>query len=639
MILHLLRSSPVNKPTGTRGYALIRTSKDAQDKRSQRERIDDWLTRRKLKVISWLEDSGARDLSAKRQNFQRLLAMVQAGEVDWVVISERDRLGFQDAYEYGHFIHIFRTHGTQLWVVSEDKELTNGDRFEPILASLEADKSMTEQKHNADRTLRAKVAAIKRGEWVGGKPPIGYDLVAKTPQGIEVWRLVYEPGKYRRVCYFPDGTSRRYDGKDNLPGRDKGVAVYAEKTKDQALIGWIRKIFRWHIEGIGHRTIAAMLTDYKVPPIYDGAWVHATVTSLLKNPILYSGVPHWNKQGHGRFLELLDGTPSPVARVNGKTKAGRKRAASDYIRADKDRPENAIIDKATWEKAQERFRQLAAVPKKERRPCSKEMYLAGLIFCGDCDRPMSAWAQVQGYRCSTNTKNTKRCRCNRTSHELIEEIVVQHLQKTQKGIEWLQDNPEHSAEILLDDSLELVNEYTREFTKMWREAKKTGHYPIRGKRGWDFKMLRQFHGTKQQQRTSRIEQEVKAKEQERDRLVRRMGLLSDAAAPAVVARINELAAELRDLREQLKPQEDRLEALRDTLSVVLAQTQQTLTSLSESLPKRKAECVRKLISKIVVHHQERTAGTQRRSELVRVEIIPFLGPAADFPGEDSPGRG
>jgi DNA invertase Pin-like site-specific DNA recombinase len=629
----------MTQPTGTRGYCYIRTSKDVQDKRSQQERCELWLQEHALTPVAWLEDNGARDLSAKRPNFQKLLALIQQGKVDWVLVAERDRLGYRDAWEYGHFIHLFRNHGVQLWTASENKNLVADDRIEPILASLEADKSQHEQRGNSERTLRNRLASIKRGEWCGGKPPYGYDLVAKDRTGVLVWRLVYEPGSYRRVCVYPDGSSKRFDGRNNLPGRDSGVSVYAEKSQDTAILGWVKKIFQWHIQGIGVRAIARMLDEYKVPAIYTDVWLGPTVASILQNPIYADGIPTWNKQGQGRFLEFVGGQQVKVTQVNGKAAVSRRRAESDYVRADALRPDNAIIDRATWEAAQARWRAIRATPKTARRPRSGDNYFTGLLYCADCGKPMSAWGQIEGYRCSTNAQISTRCRCNSTRHDLIEEVVIHHLEKSEKGISWLRDNAEEHAELFLlaDESDALAAEFTKEFTRLWRQAKKDGKQPD-GK-AWDLKSLRRHYGTRQQKKSGQIEKEIKEKERERDRLVKRMGLLDDDAVKVAAARVNELSGELRSLREQLQPEEDRLEAIRATLGVLLEQHRQAREALEQGLPRLKAEAVRRAISKIVVHHEERLHGRQRRSVVVRVEILPHLGPSQAFPGSDLRARG
>src|SRR5262249_39830482 len=160
-----------------------------------------------------------------------------------------------------------------------------------------------EQGANADRCHRNKRAAVERGEWAGGKPAWGYDLVAKDRTGKELWRLVYEPGKYRRVCHYPDGTTKRVDGQHHTPRRNRGEILVPEPTMSQTLIGWVRQVFILYAEGYSAKAIATKLNDAKVSPLYGPIWLGPTIQRILENPIYVTGVPAWNKLAHGRFLE------------------------------------------------------------------------------------------------------------------------------------------------------------------------------------------------------------------------------------------------------------------------------------------------------------------------------------------------
>jgi DNA invertase Pin-like site-specific DNA recombinase len=617
------------KPTGSRGYCYVRTSKDDQDKRSQRVALERWLKQAGVEPLEWVEDSGPRDVSFKRAGIQRLLGLIQKRQVDWVVVSERDRLGYQDAWEYGFFIHTFRTNGAQLWSAIDNKELTgNTDRFEPILASLDADKSKGEQGGNADRCHRNKRAVVERGEWAGGKPPFGYDLVARERSGKMCWRLVYEPGQYRRVCHFPNGTTKRFDGKHALPGRDKGVVVYAERSLDPTIIAHVQDIFRWYAEGCTVGAIAKRLNREKVPALYSKFWLAPTVQKLIENPIYVAGVPVWNKSAHGRFKEFVGGEYVTVERVNGRAKAGRKRSPADYIMAPP-RPENAIIDQATWDAAQARLRSVRAAPKTERRPRNPDLFLSGLVVCQACGKSMIGWAQQAAYRCSTNMRYTDGCRCNRTRHETLEELVLLYLEENHQALGFLYENPDHCREVLQLElaSVDLVTAYASKLTALWRKAKATGQIPpadAQGLRVWTHRALRGL--TRTQQPQENLAELIQAKESEKARLVRRLGLLADEdAATAVANRIEEITAELRELQRKAQPATDPLDALRGSLRDILERTVKARQAMAEAVPWRKGEYIRKVISQIRVKHEPRTMGTLRASRLVGVEIIPIVG--------------
>ena len=70
----------IDRPTGQRGVAYLRVSSDKQETTRQREAINRWAARHALMIESWFEDTGSRDLAAKRPEFQRLTAGRQRGD-------------------------------------------------------------------------------------------------------------------------------------------------------------------------------------------------------------------------------------------------------------------------------------------------------------------------------------------------------------------------------------------------------------------------------------------------------------------------------------------------------------------------------------------------------------------------------
>jgi len=73
-------------PTGKRGVAYLRVSRDQQETARQGAAIRRWASQHGIEIQSWFEDTGSRDLAAKRPDFQRLLHAIEAGLVDWVVV-------------------------------------------------------------------------------------------------------------------------------------------------------------------------------------------------------------------------------------------------------------------------------------------------------------------------------------------------------------------------------------------------------------------------------------------------------------------------------------------------------------------------------------------------------------------------
>src|SRR4051812_13144904 len=111
--------SKPNAPTGRRGAAYVRVSRNQQETARQREDISRWLAQHGLTVGHFYEDTGSRDLAAKRADFQELLRAVEAGMWDWIVIQAQDRFGTKDAHEWGKFLTLLTENGCELWSVTQ----------------------------------------------------------------------------------------------------------------------------------------------------------------------------------------------------------------------------------------------------------------------------------------------------------------------------------------------------------------------------------------------------------------------------------------------------------------------------------------------------------------------------------------
>jgi hypothetical protein len=191
-------------------------------------------------------------------------------------------------------------------------------------------------------------------------------------------------------------------------------------------------------------------------------------------------------------------------------------------------------------------------------------------------------------------------------------------------------------------------EYLKELTRRWREAKQAGRNPPAGSDGARVWMHENLRGLRQAvaPKPADLEEQIRAKEQEKDRLAKRLGLVEDEdAAAAVAARMAEVARDLRELRERTKPVLDEFDALRETVKGLLTRTTEVRQEMEEALPRQKGEYIRKIIRQIRVIHQERKMGKLRASQLVGVEIVPAVGQPQTFTDpetfreEGSRGRG
>jgi len=238
------------------GY--VRVSSDKQDTARQEKRIQ--ATGEPISL--WFRDADGRnprDLPEKREAFQQMLRAVEAGLVGKVVVDRQDRFGVKDAHQWGKFISLLRENGAALFD-ADGKELSSDDDVAILTGAIGAITSTREQKEKAHRNVTGKVQKAKEGEYQGGYPAYGFDVVCFGADGKEKWRTVYV-GQFKRWRVWPDGRRERFDGKDNSPRKDPTDKLYIRPSIEKERIKWARKVFEWYAtEDISPRQIATGAT-------------------------------------------------------------------------------------------------------------------------------------------------------------------------------------------------------------------------------------------------------------------------------------------------------------------------------------------------------------------------------------------
>ena len=119
------------------------------------------------------DDGGISGATLERPALERLLADIEAGRVDIVVVYKIDRLS-RSLMDFAKLIEVFETHGVTFVSITQQFNTTTpmGRLTLNILLSF----AQFEREVTAER-IRDKIAASRRkGMWMGGNPPLGYDV-------------------------------------------------------------------------------------------------------------------------------------------------------------------------------------------------------------------------------------------------------------------------------------------------------------------------------------------------------------------------------------------------------------------------------------------------------------------------------
>ena len=164
---------------------------------AQREACEAYIASQKpegwVAMDGCYDDGGISGATLERPALERLLADIEAGRVDIVVVYKIDRLS-RSLMDFAKLVGVFEAHGVTFVSITQQFNTTTpmGRLTLNILLSF----AQFEREVTAER-IRDKIAASRRkGMWMGGNPPLGYDvkdrkLVVNAEEGAVV-RMIFE---------------------------------------------------------------------------------------------------------------------------------------------------------------------------------------------------------------------------------------------------------------------------------------------------------------------------------------------------------------------------------------------------------------------------------------------------------------
>ena len=294
--------------------------------------------RQRLNIVDIYREIVSGETIAARPVMQRVLAEVEEGLWDGVLVYEVERLARGDTIDQGIVAQAFKFSNTK--IITPVKTYDPDNEFDEEYFEFGLFMSRREYKTINRRLQRGRIASIKEGKYVGSRPPYGYDrkklekdkgfILVPNPVQAPVVKLIFE--LYTIGEQRPDGT--------------------------------------W--ERLGVSRIVRRLNDLKIEPTHGGSWSPPTIRDMLINPV-YIGKLRWNWRKDVKHRE------------SGNVVVSRPRSAVEETIL-VDGLHEAIVDQEIFYRAQEYI-------SKNRAPSIRgkgvvQNPLAGLVICGKCGRKM-----------------------------------------------------------------------------------------------------------------------------------------------------------------------------------------------------------------------------------------------------------
>jgi len=134
----------------------------------QSQKSEGWMA-----LSDRFDDGGYSGGTLERPALQRLIRHVEAGAVDVVVVYKIDRLT-RSLHDFHKLIEVFDKHGVTFVSVTQSFNTTSS--MGRLTLNMLLSFAQFEREVTAER-IRDKIAASRRkGMWMGGMPPLGYDV-------------------------------------------------------------------------------------------------------------------------------------------------------------------------------------------------------------------------------------------------------------------------------------------------------------------------------------------------------------------------------------------------------------------------------------------------------------------------------
>ncbi len=275
-----------------------------------------------LNIVKMYEEVVSGESIIHRPEMLELLKAVEAGEYDGVLCMDLDRLGRGDMRDQGIILHTFRESGTK--IITPRKTYDLNDEFDEEYSEFEAFMARRELKLITRRLQRGRIASVKEGNYLGTRPPYGYEI------------------------------KETKDGRTLVPHPEQAPVV--------------KIIFDRYINGgIGCSKIAHELNEMGLTTYTGRPWYPSAVKNIIKNKV-YAGYIQWKK------------VETKKSREPGKTKNTRLRPRREWIEAKgKHEP---LVSELDFHKAQKILKTRSHPPYNIDGNLTNP--LAGLIKCDKC---------------------------------------------------------------------------------------------------------------------------------------------------------------------------------------------------------------------------------------------------------------
>ena len=141
------------------------------------------------------DDGGYTGSNTERPALQKLIENIKTGKINCVVVYKVDRLS-RSLVDFTHLLELFEKHNVTF--VSVTQAFNTNTSMGRLTLNILLSFAQFEREIISERTKDKMGAARKRGKWLGGRPPLGYNWIKETkklainPMEAEIIKTIYD---------------------------------------------------------------------------------------------------------------------------------------------------------------------------------------------------------------------------------------------------------------------------------------------------------------------------------------------------------------------------------------------------------------------------------------------------------------
>jgi site-specific DNA recombinase len=406
-------------------YCRVSTEEQAKLGQSlsvQLKTLEEYAKERDYRVYDTYIDEGHSGADFSRPHLSRLREDAQDHRFNVVIATHLDRLGRDGPELLSLLYKEFTRSGIHAEFITEG--LNSSDDKDELVIYIRAQQAAEFRKRLSQRSHASKIHLVESGKWVGGAPPVGYELDRSTHtlkicreeaklvkkviefhlQGWGITAITYELNRLE----FPAMTARVF-----LPSPRFCVMIQKEKHSKSCYLRPFHEEYRNHCiacieqfgdqakhverNGIGKTTVSRIVQQ----DLYKGHMVWGRT----KNNHQEEG-PYRNRQDRQHWVSSENCINDSLVTEEEFTEIGRRRRANHVA------------------------------PAKAR---AGTYVLAGLLKCGNCGAPMNGHTSDRywvGYFCSTRkNKGPSVCDMGTVKAKIVEPYVEEQVRQFAQRIE------------------------------------------------------------------------------------------------------------------------------------------------------------------------------------------------------------